>query len=122
MKEEFQARVYNMPKRPGNQYSIFVQSIVPELRSKNPKKEITEIFKMAGEQWKTMSERQKEKYSRMFATAQEGYKRDVKSFEDRGYYTPDKSHNDETPKGRTKTKNKEERSSSAAKRGKKASN
>jgi hypothetical protein len=121
MKEEFQARVYNMPKRPGNFYTIFIQAAVPELKAKNPKKEQSEIFKMASEQWKTMSDKQKDKYSRMYEKVAESYKRDVKSFADKGYYTPDKSHHEETPKGRSNAKkSSESRSNSTAKRGKKA--
>jgi hypothetical protein len=127
MKEEFKARVYEAPKKPGNYYTFYIKSTQPELKAKYPKKDAQEIFKMAAENWKDMSDKQKGKYVTMYNSAKETYEHNLKAFETDGYYTPNeksiKKERESSPGKRKSEKKKsgvKSRSTSNSKKGKKS--
>ena len=115
VKEEISGRVYNMPKRPGNSYTIYIQQVIPELKEKNPKKEVTELFKLAAANWSNLTEKQKEKYEKLYEKSSETYNSQVKEFHENGFYT--------SGEGKKKSRRSYSRSNSEAKstkRGKKS--
>jgi hypothetical protein len=87
-KEEFMARVYNIPKRPANTYNIYIQHSLPDLQKSHPKKEVTELFKILGDQWHTLSDKQKEKFGKLYEKNLDVYKSQYQQWEENGYYTP----------------------------------
>jgi len=121
MREEFKNRVHDMPKRPGNAYTIYIRQMNPELKKQNPNKSATEIFKMCGEKWKSMSEKQKEKYEAMYQKDLQKYEDLVRDYEEKGYYVKDGSKSSTRARSAKKSKreNSEPRSQSRGKRTKK---
>lgn len=88
LKEEFSARVYDIPKKPSNTYNIYIQHCLSDMKKNNPKKEITELFKLLGDQWRTLSEKQKDKYAKLYEKNLEVYNSNYQEWEENGYYTP----------------------------------
>jgi hypothetical protein len=115
VKEEISGRVYNMPKRPGNSYSIFIQHSIPELKEKNPKKEVTELFKMAAGNWSNLTDKQKEKYEKLYEKSSEIYNTQVKDFQENGFYT-----SGETKKKSSRSYSRSTSEAKSTKRGKKS--
>merc|ERR1711936_249156 len=54
----------NKLKRPLNAYMMFANEKRPELQKKHPELKITEIAKMIGEEWRSMSDDEKSPYTR----------------------------------------------------------
>ncbi len=80
-------RVFDMPKRPGNAYTIYVASVSAELRQKYPKKEQSEYFTIAAADWHKMSEKEKSRFVKLAEKHMEEYKQKLADFNENGYYT-----------------------------------
>jgi hypothetical protein len=111
-KEKLKSRVYDMPKRPGNGYTLYLKEVLPDLQAAHPKKSSPELFKIVAEDWQNMSDKNKEKYANKHKKLMDAYYEGVKDFEETGFYTKD---------GKTKPKNRSKSSESQSqKRGKKS--
>lgn len=53
------------PKRANGAYTFFNTDFVREARAKDPELKTSDCFKLAGEKWATMSEKQKEPYEKL---------------------------------------------------------
>jgi hypothetical protein len=118
LQEESKARVHDYPKRPANTYNLYIRHNMADLKSKHPDLEQSEIFKLAGDQWNKMSEKNKEKYVKMFEKETQIYKQHIKDWKLNGYYTPEAK--EKTLKGNNKRKSSQSRGNSASKSSKKA--
>jgi hypothetical protein len=124
-REEMKSRIYDMPSKPSSAFNIYVGETVKALKSKHPKKETSELFKMATESWKDTTEKLKAEYQKKADREAEDHERQVSEFEEHGYYTQKTQANSER-KGRkrqsSKSQSREASQSKGDKRAKKAKN
>lgn len=106
-------RVFDMPKRPGNAYTLYVADAVKQLREKHPKKEQSELFSLAAENWHNMPEKDKKPFSKLAEKHMEEYRTQVDHFNENGFYTTSSA------KSGRKRKSSKKRSESSDNRGKK---
>lgn len=91
IREELKARVYDMPKRPGSSYNIFIKENYEKVKEDNPKKETSEIFGLCADLWNSLPDKQKAKYSKIHEKELENYKELLSEWNEKGFYTPGKS-------------------------------
>jgi hypothetical protein len=89
MKEEF-LESHDAPKRPIAPYTCYYSEQFPLIQKKNPKMAANEIMKEVAEQWKILSEKEKNKYIESYQTEMIEYRKKVKDFEDNKLVTPAK--------------------------------
>jgi hypothetical protein len=116
-REEIKSRVYEQPKRPRSVYNIYIAETTAALRLKHPKKEQAELFAMAGEMWKSTSEKDKAKFTKIYDKEVEAYDAKMKEFSENTYYT--QHEHTEEKKGKRQQQRSESRSVSQSKRAKK---
>lgn len=87
LKEEMRSRVNNAPKRPALPYNIFVQQNYDDARKANPKRDVSEIFSVLGQQWKKLNDNQKDKFNKLYEKSLEVYNAQVEQFKEMGFYT-----------------------------------
>ena len=71
----------NKPKRPMTAYFMYLADHREEIKAANPEAKVTEITKIASEQWKTLDEETKNFYNAKVEAAKEQYKKDLEDYE-----------------------------------------
>ncbi|KAF8164910.1 high mobility group box domain-containing protein [Crassisporium funariophilum] len=73
----------NAPKRPASSYILFQNEVRKELKERNPLISNSDLLGMISEQWKNMSEEQKETYNQAMKTAKAQYSEEKKAYDNR---------------------------------------
>ena len=71
----------NKPKRPQTAYFLYLGDHRAQIKEENPEAKVTEIAKIASENWKTLDEEQKQYYMKKAEEAKEEYKRQMEAYE-----------------------------------------
>lgn len=71
----------NAPKRPANIFILFNSATAHAIKQQNPSATVSEVAKLASEQWKAMSEEQKQPYKDAYNQNNEKFKNDMKAYE-----------------------------------------
>ena len=71
----------NRPKRPLSAYFLYLADHREEIKAANPDVKVTEIAKIASENWKTVDEETKNFYNQKAEQAQEEYKKQMEEYE-----------------------------------------
>jgi len=88
--EANEGRIYDVPKRPGSAWTLFIQQNYDQIRSENKKLDFTEMFAQASTVYKKLSAKEHKKYQDEADAATELYKGQMKDFEHNGYHFADK--------------------------------
>ncbi|KAF8966410.1 high mobility group box domain-containing protein [Flammula alnicola] len=73
----------NAPKRPASSYILFQNEVRKELKEQHPNLSNSDLLGMISEQWKHMSEEQKETYNQAMKTAKIQYSEEKKAYDNR---------------------------------------
>ncbi|KIM45774.1 hypothetical protein M413DRAFT_292945 [Hebeloma cylindrosporum] len=73
----------NAPKRPASSYILFQNEVRKELKEQNPNLSNADLLGMISEQWKQMSDEQKETYNQAMKTAKAQYSEEKKAYDNR---------------------------------------
>eukprot|EP01083_Nonionella_stella_P030862 84581_1 len=74
------------PKRSASSYLLFSNEVRPSHRAKHADKPITEIAKLIGKQWKTMSEQQKQPYKQQAVLLRQEYEQRLTEYKQSTHY------------------------------------
>lgn len=74
----------NAPKRPPTSYFIFLTENRENIKAKNPEAKVTEIARIAGQQWKALTPAQKKPYEDKNVDAKAQYEKDVAAYKATG--------------------------------------
>jgi len=118
--EANEGRIYDVPRRPGSAWTLFIQQNYDQIRSENKKLDVTEMFAQASSAYKKLSTKEHKKYQDEADAATELYKGQTKDFENHGYHFADKHESvlrkrapmkeEKTPaKGKSRSKSKGKR-------------
>jgi len=118
--EANEGRIYDVPKRPGSAWTLFIQRNYKQIRSENKKLDVTEMFAEASSEYKKLTGKELKKLQDEADAASELYKGQMKDFENYGYHFADKHESklrkrapmkeEKTPtKGRSRSKSKGKR-------------
>lgn len=81
----------NAPKRPPTSYFIFLTENRDAIKAKNPEAKVTEIARIAGQQWKALSPAQKKPYEDKNVAAKAQYEKDVAAYKATGGVTSEEA-------------------------------
>jgi len=73
----------NAPKRPASSYILFQNEVRKELKERHPELSNADLLSLISEQWKSMSDEQKETYNQAMKTAKAQYSEDKKAYDNR---------------------------------------
>jgi len=73
----------NAPKRPASSYILFQNEVRKELKEQHPNLSNSDLLGMISEQWKHMSDEQKETYNQAMKTAKTQYSEEKKAYDNR---------------------------------------
>jgi len=82
-KRTIRPRDPNAPKRPASSYILFQNEVRKELKERHPELSNADLLSLISEQWKSMSEEQKETYNQAMKTAKAQYSEDKKAYDNR---------------------------------------
>jgi len=88
--EANEGRIYDVPKRPGSAWTLFIQRNYKQIRSENKKLDVTEMFAEASSEYKKLTGKELKKLQDEADAASELYKGQMKDFENYGYHFADK--------------------------------
>eukprot|EP00887_Chlorella_sp_A99_P002324 scaffold10.g2324.t1 len=71
----------NAPKRPQSAYFIFMNENREKIKKENPEATFGQIGKIAGEQWKALSDKEKEPYTKKAEKDKERYEKEKAAYE-----------------------------------------
>ena len=71
----------NKPKRPQTAYFIYLGEHRAQIKEENPDAKVTEIAKIASENWKNVDEETRQYYIKKAEEAKEEYKRKMEEYE-----------------------------------------
>mmetsp|Transcript_2046 Transcript_2046/g.3842 ORF Transcript_2046/g.3842 Transcript_2046/m.3842 type:complete len:143 (-) Transcript_2046:814-1242(-) len=74
----------NAPKRAMPAYLIYSNEVREQVKKENPKASFGELGKLIGEQWKSMSEKQKKPYEEKSKKDKERYAKEMSTYESGG--------------------------------------
>jgi hypothetical protein len=86
-KEEMHELAYELPKKPINQYQIYVKMTLPKLKNENPEQDCPYFLKVLGENWRNMPPKEKEEYEKLSKKSHELYNSQLKEYHQNGYFT-----------------------------------
>lgn len=78
-----------MPKKALSAYMFFNTSFVKQARDADPELKNADAFKLAGEKWKEMSEKEKAKFEKMAEDDKVRYEKQVAEREKKGFFLLD---------------------------------
>ncbi|KAF9480835.1 HMG-box [Pholiota conissans] len=73
----------NAPKRPASSYILFQNEVRKELKEQHPELSNADLLGLISEQWKQMSEEQKETYNQAMKTAKAQYSAEKQAYDNR---------------------------------------
>ncbi|KAF9526265.1 hypothetical protein CPB83DRAFT_817278 [Crepidotus variabilis] len=73
----------NAPKRPASSYILFQNEVRKELKEQHPNLSNSDLLSLISEQWKNMSDEQKETYNQAMKTAKAQYSEEKKAYDNR---------------------------------------
>ncbi|KDR74519.1 hypothetical protein GALMADRAFT_227586 [Galerina marginata CBS 339.88] len=73
----------NAPKRPASSYILFQNEVRKELKEQHPTLSNSDLLGLISEQWKNMSDAQKETYNNAMKTAKAQYSEEKKAYDNR---------------------------------------
>lgn len=109
--EEFQNRVYDMPKKPMSAYRIFMKERIVELMKGKKGKSVTEFIGKVADEWKNDKIVDQEKYEKLAKKDKERYIKQLKSFNKLGYYLQSEQKVEKTTTTKKKTQSKSQKKS-----------
>ncbi|BFU22639.1 high mobility group hmg box domain containing protein [Entamoeba histolytica] len=71
----------NRPKRPPTPYFLYLNEHRASIKEEHPDAKVTEIAKIASEQWKALGEEEKKEYQTKADAAKEQYKKDIEKYD-----------------------------------------
>jgi hypothetical protein len=99
-REQMKMRVYEEPKRPAQPYARFIRDRMRELSSGDTKIILSEHMSDLGEEWKKLTDKNKDKYVKEYEGDLDTYKEQLEFFKENKYYVPE---GEETQKRRRKS-------------------
>jgi len=93
---KFQNKIFDMPKRPISGFKLYVSERIPILKEENPKKDIPSLIVQISEEWQVKDD--KSDYNLKAKEDQERFKKQLKEFNKKGYYTKDNGEKDKGEK------------------------
>ena len=108
----FQDKVFDMPKKPLNGFSLYLAERMPDLKKEKPNTNASLLWKQCAEEWKEGKDVDQKEYNKNAEKDRKRFKKQLKEFQKMGYYTKTKAENEEEEERSKKSKKK--RSSSKA--------
>ena len=93
--EEFKNCVFDLPKRPLNAFSLFVKDRMPDLKNEKPDEPNPKLLRQIAKEWNSEDGVSQRKYEKKAELDKMRYKKQLKDFENLGYY----KKNYRAPKG-----------------------
>lgn len=85
--EEFKSKVFDFPKKPKSGFVLYVTDRMPDLKKDNEGKKANELIKIIAKEWKQEKGVSQEEYMKKSLIDQKRFKRQLKEFEQFGYYS-----------------------------------
>eukprot|EP01083_Nonionella_stella_P155538 502571_1 len=96
----------NKPKRSASSYILFSNEVRPSFRAKNANMAMTEIAKLIGKRWKTMTDNNKQKYKQKAALLRQQYQEQLTEYQQSTHYKQHQAQLREWEQKSSKTKRK----------------
>lgn len=124
-KKAFENKVFDLPQRPMSGYMIFISQSIKKIKDKEDedgvdKKDRTptaELVKKFGKEWMDMKQSEKDYYEKLASKGRKVYKKQLKEFNQNGYYTKNKAKKEVEEEGEDdEDEKKSEKSSKVSKK------
>lgn len=89
---EFQNKIFDMPKKPTSGFRLYLSERIPILKKENPNKDMPTLIIQISEEWNSKDD--KDDYNKKAKEDQERFKKQLKEFNKKGYYTKDNGEED----------------------------
>jgi len=115
--DEFNDRVFDVPKRPATIYALYVKENFSKIYAKNSN--FNETVNKISSAWKQLKPNDKSKYEKEFEKLTEDYKGHLKDFETYGFFNPTHKEMNDLPEIKPKKRVKRAKTTRRKARGKK---
>ena len=119
--EQFENKVFDMPKKPHTAFTLFVADRIPELKKENPETLNSELLKLIAKEWQEGKKVNQAAYNKNAEKEKKRFKKQLAEFQKNGYYTKAKDNDEEEDKDKKNSKKKKSSSKSSSKKSKKGS-
>ena len=92
---EFKNCIFDLPKRPLNAFSLYVKDRMPDLKKERPDEQNPKLLRQIAKEWKAEDGVSQRKYEKKAEVDKMRFKKQLKDFENLGYY----KKNYRAPKG-----------------------
>ena len=120
--EKFEDKVFDLPKKARSPFSLYVKDRMRELHEKYKEKTCAELLKMIAIEWNNLEKSAQDKYNKESEKEVKIFKKQLKEFEQNGYYTKTdgiiiEDDEDEKPKRKSIKRKSANRNKSSTKKG-----
>ena len=119
--EQFENKVFDMPKKPLTAFSLYIVDRMPDLKKENPETLNSELLKLIAKEWQEGKKVNQALYNKNAEKEKKRFKKQLSEFQKNGYYTKAKDTDEEEDKEKKDSKKKKSSSKSSSKKSKKGS-
>ena len=119
--EQFQNKVFDMPKKPLTAFALYISERMPDLKKEKPKTPTSELLKVIAKEWQEGKNVDQAVYNKNAEKEKKRFKKQFLEFKKNGYYTKNKEGEEEDEKEKRDSKKKRSNSKSSSKKSKKGS-